>query len=588
MSDDAHPERPVEALKDAPKQLGRYQIVRVIGRGAMGLVYEGYDPNVGRRVAIKTILVQALAPELATEFENRFRTEARSAGRLQHPNIVSVYDADRDIDVAYLVMEYVKGRDLKQLIDEGATFALSDVRSIMRQLLAALDSAHQQNIIHRDVKPANMLMQEDGGLKLTDFGVARIADSGEATRTGGGLVGTLKYMSPEQVKGLAIDSRADLFSAGVVLYQLLTGRQPFRGDNDFALIRQIANDDPPAPSTLNTGLNAEIDAVVAKALAKEPTDRFANAREFASELRRVLQRAEGVTPTPDPDADDGPTPETFSDTRTPASPQFISRLQAAASAGDKQPGSRGEDSVSSLTAFNSLNDEATLVVQPPTAGPSVVDGAGDARPANDQTAALAKPPSNLRWLVLGGAAVIVAGLGWALLGGRSSPPAMADGSAASSAAGAANPAGVAASAVAASASAVSGAVGAASKPTGNAVTKSVSAQTTTASVSKRTVSTAVSATKPSSAPTSGSVAAPMPAPEHNSPAQSGAAAPAAPAPKANTATTSPSAACADRSWLTRSNCVFQQCERVAEFRNHPECVTMREEVRQREERERNR
>jgi serine/threonine-protein kinase len=560
----------------------------------MGLVYEGFDPNVGRRVAIKTILVQSLPPELVAEFENRFRTEARSAGRLQHPNIVSVYDADRDIDVAYLVMEFVKGRDLKQLIDESATFTLSDIRSIMRQLLGALDSAHRQNIIHRDVKPANMLIQEDGGLKLTDFGVARIADSGEATRTGGGLVGTLKYMSPEQVKGLPIDSRADLFSAGVVLYQLLTGRQPFRGDNDFALIRQIANEDPPAPSVLNGSLNAEVDAVVAKALAKEPADRYATAREFASDLRRVLQQAEGVAPTPDPSADDGVTPETFSDTRTPASAQFVSRLAVTSSELAASSDSRSQDaSVSSVTSFNSLglDDEATVVVQRggsaaghgAPADVQAVPAAGDPQsspaPTSGQVVspadAIGRPAGGARWALLGGGLVIVLALGWMFVGGKGGAPATVD-QTTTLPLQAATPA----------ASVPSAAASAVVLPGQGFQSKSPAAKTVTASVSKRTVTT------PSGEAVGGQGSA-----RAGTETSRTASAIATPGPVVGAAPTtgpvrpvaaSPSAACVDRSWLTRSNCVFQQCERAPEFRNHPECVAQREEFRQREERERNR
>ena len=196
------------------QKLGRYDLIRVLGKGAMGLVYEGRDPNLDRRVAIKTIKVENLSEEEAAEYEVRFRTEARSAARLQHPNIVSVYDSDRDIDIAYLVMEFIQGEDLKHHLDKGVRYSLEQAAGIMNDLLSALDYAHRQNIVHRDVKPANLLIEPSGRVKLTDFGVARIQDSGEATRTQGTMVGTLKYMSPEQVQGLPVDSRSDLFAAG--------------------------------------------------------------------------------------------------------------------------------------------------------------------------------------------------------------------------------------------------------------------------------------------------------------------------------------------------------------------------------------
>jgi eukaryotic-like serine/threonine-protein kinase len=275
-------------------KLGRYDIVRVLGKGAMGMVYEARDPNLDRRVAIKTIKVENLSAEASADYEARFRTEARSAARLQHPNIVSVYDSERHGDTAYLVMEYVQGDDLKQHLDGGKRYSVEQSVSIVRDLLAALDYAHRQNIVHRDVKPANLLVEASGRVKLTDFGVARIQDSGEATRTKGSMVGTLKYMSPEQVQGLSVDARADLFAAGIVLYQLLTGKRPFDGESEFAIIHQIVSQHPALPSSINPQLPAALDAVVERALAKQREDRFASAQEFAL----ALQEASGQVPDP--------------------------------------------------------------------------------------------------------------------------------------------------------------------------------------------------------------------------------------------------------------------------------------------------
>ena len=283
------------------KKLGRYDLVRVLGKGAMGIVYEGRDPNLDRRVAIKTVKVENLSEEAAAEYEARFRTEARSAARLQHPNIVSVYDSDRDGDVAFLVMEFIQGDDLKHHLDRGVRYSLEQSLKIIRDLLSALDYAHKQNIVHRDIKPANLLIEPGGRVKLTDFGVARIQDSGEATRTQGSMVGTLKYMSPEQVQGQKIDARADLFSVGVVLYQLLTDRRPFDGDNDFSIIHQIIGHTPQAPSAYNARLPAAIDGVVARALAKDREDRFATARDFATALQSAIRRAEDATVVPPAD-----------------------------------------------------------------------------------------------------------------------------------------------------------------------------------------------------------------------------------------------------------------------------------------------
>lgn len=275
-------------------KLGRYVIIRTLGKGAMGMVYEARDPNLDRRVAIKTIKVEHLSVEASAEYEARFRTEARSAARLQHPNIVSVYDSDRHGDMAYLVMEFVQGDDLKKILDSGKTYTLEQTLHVMRDLLSALEYAHRQNIVHRDVKPANMLVEANGRVKLTDFGVARIQDSGEATRTRGSMVGTLKYMAPEQVQGLTVDARADIFAAGVVLYQLLTGRRPFDGSSDFAIIQQIVGAPPAAPSTINALLPQEMDAVVEKALAKSRDDRYPSAQAFIV----ALQEAVGQVPDP--------------------------------------------------------------------------------------------------------------------------------------------------------------------------------------------------------------------------------------------------------------------------------------------------
>ncbi len=280
------------------KKLGRYELSRVLGKGAMGLVYEGRDPNLDRRVAIKTIKVENLSEEAAAEYEARFRIEARSAARLQHPNIVSVYDSDRDGDIAFLVMEFITGEDLKHYLDIGDRYTLEQTLGIMQDLLSALDYAHQQGIVHRDIKPANLLIERSGRVKLTDFGVARIQDSGEATRTQGTMVGTLKYMSPEQVQGRVIDSRADIFAAGIVLYQLLTGMRPFDGATDFAIIQQIVGHTPPSPTAFNSGLPPAIDRVVARSLSKSRDERYGTAREFAAALQAACQDADDTTIVP--------------------------------------------------------------------------------------------------------------------------------------------------------------------------------------------------------------------------------------------------------------------------------------------------
>ena len=284
------------------EKLGRYDIVRVLGKGAMGVVYEARDPNLDRPVAIKTIRVQGMSAEAASEYETRFRTEARSAARLHHANIVSVFDSGQDGDDAYLVMEFIQGQDLKHHLECGARFSVRSSIAMVHDLLMALDHAHRQNVVHRDVKPANMLIEQSGRVKLTDFGVARIQEPDESHLTQvGGAVGTPKYMSPEQAKGQRGDSRSDVFSAGVVLYELLTGQLPFMGDNQFVIIHQIVSYDPPPPSSLNPEVPPSMDAVIARALTKNPDERYATAREFALALREVVQQlplSAGAGPAP--------------------------------------------------------------------------------------------------------------------------------------------------------------------------------------------------------------------------------------------------------------------------------------------------
>jgi serine/threonine-protein kinase len=284
------------------EKLGRYDIVRVLGKGAMGVVYEGRDPNLDRPVAIKTIRAQSLSPEAAVEYDGRFRTEARSAARLHHPNIVSVFDSGQDGAISYLVMELIQGEDLKHHLECGARFSVRASIVMVHDLLMALDHAHRQNVVHRDVKPANMLIELSGRVKLADFGVARIQEPDETHLTQvGGAVGTPKYMSPEQAKGMRGDSRSDVFSAGVVLYELLTGVLPFDGENQFAVIHKIVGHEPPPPSTLNSDVPHAMDEVMARAMAKNPDERYATAREFGLALRVVAQHMGASSGNPNAD-----------------------------------------------------------------------------------------------------------------------------------------------------------------------------------------------------------------------------------------------------------------------------------------------
>ena len=286
-----------------PSKLGRYELRQTLGRGAMGVVYEGFDPNLGRRVAIKTILQGGAAtdPEVARDFAMRFTREAKAAARLSHPNIVQVYDFGVENELSYLVMEFVEGTELSAFFESKEVFEIADVTRLMTQLLAALDLAHNAGIVHRDIKPANVMVDKNGQAKLADFGVARVSDGGGDATQVGAMVGTPAYMSPEQVQGQPVDRRTDIFSAGVILYQFLTGQKPFQGGGAYTLARKIIHDDPPTPSSLVPTVSPAYDRVIAKALAKNPDARYQTAKEFSQALERLL-RQERPAQAPDDDS----------------------------------------------------------------------------------------------------------------------------------------------------------------------------------------------------------------------------------------------------------------------------------------------
>jgi serine/threonine-protein kinase len=265
--------------------LGKYEVRREIGRGAMGIVYEGYDPLIKRVVALKTIRPDQLKGENSGTVIARFRREAQAAGRLSHPNIVSIHDFGEDAGVWYIAMEHVKGRELKECFDGNERFRTADVVRIMSQILAALDYSHRQGVIHRDIKPANIFLLDDGSVKVADFGIAHI-DASSLTQVGT-VLGTPSYMSPEQILGLPVDGRSDLFSAGVILYQFLTGERPFAG-SAATTMQKVLKEDPLPPSTLNVQVLPVMDAVVRKALAKRADDRFQSAQEFADAIRAAV------------------------------------------------------------------------------------------------------------------------------------------------------------------------------------------------------------------------------------------------------------------------------------------------------------
>jgi serine/threonine-protein kinase len=269
-------------------RLGRYQLSRVLGQGAMGVVYEGLDPLLNRPVAVKTILRSALGdPETLSDTSTRFVREAQAIARLNHPHIVNVFDFGEEGDIAYFVMEFVRGRELKGFLDDGEIFARDEAVRIVCELLAALDFAHRQGVVHRDVKPANVMLDAERRVKLTDFGVARMTDGGSDRTQAGTMVGTPSYMSPEQIQGFKVGSRTDIFAVGIILYQFLTGTKPFPGPGVWAVQKQIVHDDPVPPSVACPEIDPRFDAVVARALAKEPDARYGSAAEFAEDLLAV-------------------------------------------------------------------------------------------------------------------------------------------------------------------------------------------------------------------------------------------------------------------------------------------------------------
>jgi serine/threonine-protein kinase len=273
------------------QKLGRYEILGELGRGAMGVVYEARDPVIDRVVAIKTIDPKLSGAALANFREGFFR-EARSAGRLNHPCIVTIYDAGEADGIAFIAMEVLGGRTLREALDE-RTLPVSRAADIAMQVAYGLSFAHDHGVIHRDIKPANIVLVGKRRVKIADFGIAEMATA--ASTVVREVAGSPKYMSPEQIKGGAIDGRTDVFSLGSVFYEMLTGRPPFRSDSVNAIMFAVLETDPPPPSTINRRVPRDLDAIVMRMLAKTPDDRYASARALYRDLRR-WQKSHGEDP----------------------------------------------------------------------------------------------------------------------------------------------------------------------------------------------------------------------------------------------------------------------------------------------------
>lgn len=282
-------------MSDAPIKIGKYEIKGELGTGGMGIVYKGWDPAISREVAIKGLNKKTVPMDDRETILSRFRHEAQAVGRLVHPRIVQIYDFIEDEEAAYIIMELVYGKTLAQHLAASESFALRDIAQIITQTLDGIGYAHEKGVVHRDMKTANIMINNDGRIKINDFGIARI-DSTTLTRVGD-LVGTPSYMSPEQFKGEEARRTTDLYSIGVIAYELLTGKKPFVG-NVAAIMQQVINNIPPKPSALNTKLSADIDAVLAKAMAKNPAERFQTASEFSAAFRAAMDAMIGETSTP--------------------------------------------------------------------------------------------------------------------------------------------------------------------------------------------------------------------------------------------------------------------------------------------------
>jgi predicted Ser/Thr protein kinase len=268
----------------ATNRLGRYEILGELGRGAMGVVYRARDPIIDRVVALKTINLALTGAALAS-FEARFFQEARSAGRLNHPNIVTIYDAGKADGVAYIAMEFLEGTSLREILDESPPLSIPRILETVAQVARGLAYAHENGVVHRDVKPANIIVLRNRRPKITDFGIARL---GEADGVGSERAGSPKYMSPEQIRGdVTLDGRSDVFSLGTVLYEMLTGKPPFDGATVTEIMQAVLEHTPPVPSVVDAHVPPELDGVVMRMLAKRPDDRYPSARSLFRELRRV-------------------------------------------------------------------------------------------------------------------------------------------------------------------------------------------------------------------------------------------------------------------------------------------------------------
>ena len=419
--------------RPAPR-IGRYRIVGRIGKGGMGMVYRGFDPELERELAVKTLVAEG---GFDPDSRRRFEVEAKAAARLQHPNIVTVYDRGEDRGVLFIAMEMLPGADLEALLRSGERLPLAEKLDIVAQICRGLAFAHERGIVHRDIKPSNVRLLDDGTAKIMDFGIAKLGADHHITKTGM-MVGTVHYMSPEQVRGHALDGRTDVFSAGVILYELLAGERPFKGEDITQILYKIVNEEP-QPLGLETlgELGPQLRKVLDKALAKDPAARYASASVFAEELSALAARVQGAQPPAPPLAaetlagarralGDGKVEEAVTKLREllaeqPDSVETRRVLRAAlreqkrrqeppAAASDEYPELEATFRAALTKRDQSAMDSAPTVVGADTAlAPTVL------QPSAPSTPEPTPPALDRRWLWAAGAFVIVAAAASAVL-----------------------------------------------------------------------------------------------------------------------------------------------------------------------------
>ncbi len=396
-----------------PAQLGRYVIQSELGRGAMGVVYKATDSVLERTVAVKTVNI-TLERDYAEKYEQRFYQEAKAAGGLNHPNIVTIHDVGKAGDVVFMAMEYIEGVELRTLIGEGRPLRMPQAVSIAAQVAEGLAYAHQRGVVHRDIKPANIMVVATGPVKITDFGIARMRGSGDLTQTGT-LLGSPKYMSPEQVIGKRADHRSDIFSLGVILYEMLCGAAPFNGENVTALMYQIVNFVPPAPSSINPAVPQMLDLIVAKMLAKPLESRYQDAADLARDLRECeRQLGAGVESTQPqrtvPGLGGAPQPRLDPDAKTVVLAQTLNRTRLTDQAPEQTPESPARGIAPSFDSAEATQRLATLT------------GASQVKPADSpqtttQVLRSISQPERRRWRRRDWLLVAAAGFGGLVVAG---------------------------------------------------------------------------------------------------------------------------------------------------------------------------